>query len=459
MASRIWPALTLLLWAAPAASQQLLEETQGVGGRTLELTFAVMPLLDRMQDLRFTIADLGGKPKDLQVKETNTDIRIELAADVLFDFDKADIRPTAAAALDQTATITCSSGGLASQNVSVTATDVGGAGIPTATISKPLDGDRVSGASADFFGQGSISGGGPPTPTLTKADFYIDGVLGSTDPFVPATGHFHFNGSHNSWNTTGLSDGVHVLRMVVTASSGATGSDQNLCVVANGPAYSPTAGGDNLVVIEADRYHQRVGGSGAAAGHAWTPTTAFAGQSGSYALQAAPNDDLANINTGYAAISPRLDYMVNFAATGTYYVWVRGWGPDAASDSCHVGLDGLEIATSDRITGFTPGWTWSNQTMDGVVASFTVSVVGFHCVSIWMREDGFVFDKMVLTTNAGLAAPSGAGPAVTAGAPAVVSTGGGVVAKGGGGGGGCGLAGLEGLALLAILRGFRRRRC
>src|SRR3970282_723262 len=52
-------------------------------------------------DLVFKVEDLAGKIQDLQVKETATEIRIELAADVLFDFDKADIRPDARNALKQ----------------------------------------------------------------------------------------------------------------------------------------------------------------------------------------------------------------------------------------------------------------------------------------------------------------------------------------------------------------------
>jgi outer membrane protein OmpA-like peptidoglycan-associated protein len=56
-------------------------------------------------DLIFTVEDIGGKVLDLEVKETETEIRIELAADVLFDFDKADIRPDAQNALKQAATI------------------------------------------------------------------------------------------------------------------------------------------------------------------------------------------------------------------------------------------------------------------------------------------------------------------------------------------------------------------
>src|SRR5687768_4099376 len=52
-------------------------------------------------DLVFKVEDIGGRVLDLQVKETDTEIRIELAADVLFDFDKADIRPDAKNALQQ----------------------------------------------------------------------------------------------------------------------------------------------------------------------------------------------------------------------------------------------------------------------------------------------------------------------------------------------------------------------
>jgi outer membrane protein OmpA-like peptidoglycan-associated protein len=54
-------------------------------------------------DLIFKVEDLGGKVESLQVRETETETRIELPADILFDFDKADIRPAAAPALKQAA--------------------------------------------------------------------------------------------------------------------------------------------------------------------------------------------------------------------------------------------------------------------------------------------------------------------------------------------------------------------
>ena len=59
----------------------------------------------KVLDLIFTVKDLGGKVQDLQIKESKTEIRIALAADVLFDFDKADIRPDAQSALKQAADI------------------------------------------------------------------------------------------------------------------------------------------------------------------------------------------------------------------------------------------------------------------------------------------------------------------------------------------------------------------
>lgn len=63
------------------------------------------PKKNKILDLVFRVDDLGGKVQDLQVKETGQEIRIELAADVLFDFDKADLRPAAQKTLHQAAGI------------------------------------------------------------------------------------------------------------------------------------------------------------------------------------------------------------------------------------------------------------------------------------------------------------------------------------------------------------------
>lgn len=56
-------------------------------------------------DLRSGQSALASKVQDLSMKETATEVRIDLAADVLFDFDKAELKPQARQALTQVATI------------------------------------------------------------------------------------------------------------------------------------------------------------------------------------------------------------------------------------------------------------------------------------------------------------------------------------------------------------------
>jgi outer membrane protein OmpA-like peptidoglycan-associated protein len=56
-------------------------------------------------DLVFHIEDLGSQTQPLDVKESSTEVRINLAADVLFDFDKAAILPKAEQTLKHAAQI------------------------------------------------------------------------------------------------------------------------------------------------------------------------------------------------------------------------------------------------------------------------------------------------------------------------------------------------------------------
>jgi outer membrane protein OmpA-like peptidoglycan-associated protein len=65
----------------------------------------ISDLKDKVLDLNFHIEDTGGKVQDLDIKETPTEVRIELAADVLFEFDKADLLPKAQQTLSQAADI------------------------------------------------------------------------------------------------------------------------------------------------------------------------------------------------------------------------------------------------------------------------------------------------------------------------------------------------------------------
>lgn len=90
MRSPILLLLCSLLFSSVASATE--EEEQ------VPATFTVL-------DLVFTIEDLAWTIEDLHLKETETEITIELAADVLFDFDEADLRPEAKSALEKVAEV------------------------------------------------------------------------------------------------------------------------------------------------------------------------------------------------------------------------------------------------------------------------------------------------------------------------------------------------------------------
>ena len=91
---RFLPAAAFALALALALGTPALGQV-GTEGQVVDLNFEVV-------DLVFTVEDLGGGPveiaapvENLQVTETETEIRIELSGDVLFDFDQAAIRAAA----------------------------------------------------------------------------------------------------------------------------------------------------------------------------------------------------------------------------------------------------------------------------------------------------------------------------------------------------------------------------
>jgi outer membrane protein OmpA-like peptidoglycan-associated protein len=69
-----------------------------IQGNNLGVSGSGTGVVANVQEVRQAMQSLGAK-------ETGLEVRVELPADVLFDFDKADIRPDAAQALHQLATL------------------------------------------------------------------------------------------------------------------------------------------------------------------------------------------------------------------------------------------------------------------------------------------------------------------------------------------------------------------
>jgi hypothetical protein len=192
-----------------------------------------------------------------------------------------------------------------------------------------------------------------------------------------------------------------------------------------GMVFDQPTTGDRLVVMEAEN----AGVNTAAAGDTWTIATlstspvAPTGYQGASALVCTPNNGSGNDGATAYINGPRLSFRVLFRSTGTHFLWIRGRAlddtaltptqPPGNNDSCHVALDGVAIATGYQVSGFVATeWRWS-RTRNGGNISFNVTTTGVHTVDVYMREDGFLFDRILLSNNAAYAPNpvTAAGPA------------------------------------------------
>ena len=96
----LWIAAALIA-SGPATAQAQVD----ISGKILDLAMQTRDLVFVVEDIEGGVASLEAVESDLAVEESETEIRIELAADVLFDFDSADLRPEAEAALGNVAEI------------------------------------------------------------------------------------------------------------------------------------------------------------------------------------------------------------------------------------------------------------------------------------------------------------------------------------------------------------------
>lgn len=104
-----------------------------------------------------------------------------------------------------------------------------------------------------------------------------------------------------------------------------------------------------------------------------------------------------------------LAYNVHFNKPGRYYVWVRAHSTGSEDNSVHVGLDGQWPDSGKRMQWCEGknAWTWQSKQRTqehhcGVLGAIFLDIPkpGLHEVLFSMREDGFKFDKFILTTSA-----------------------------------------------------------
>ncbi|MEO1523916.1 MAG: DUF5060 domain-containing protein [Planctomycetota bacterium] len=114
-----------------------------------------------------------------------------------------------------------------------------------------------------------------------------------------------------------------------------------------------------------------------------------------------------------------LHYNVHFSTPGTYYVWVRAHSTGSEDNGLHVGIDGTWPDSGQRLQWCAGKQTWRWESKQRTAEQhcgepykifLEVTEPGNHVIHFSMREDGFEFDKFILTTDREFERPSGIGP-------------------------------------------------
>ncbi len=119
-----------------------------------------------------------------------------------------------------------------------------------------------------------------------------------------------------------------------------------------------------------------------------------------------------------------LHYNVNIKTPGRYYVWVRCYSTGSEDNGLHVGIDGQWPETGQRLQWCQGKKTWrweskqrtnKNHCGEPYKIYLDIDEPGRHVIHFSMREDGFEFDKWLMTTEREFARPDGVGPASNVG--------------------------------------------
>ncbi|KAA5541756.1 DUF5060 domain-containing protein [Roseiconus nitratireducens] len=114
-------------------------------------------------------------------------------------------------------------------------------------------------------------------------------------------------------------------------------------------------------------------------------------------------------------------YRVHFDHPGRYYVWARAFSTGSEDNGLHVGLDGEWPASGQRLQWCQGKNTWRWESKQRTAQEhcgephqifLDVPTPGVHTVQFSMREDGFEFDKWLMTTDRDYQRPDDVGPAV-----------------------------------------------
>ncbi len=129
--------------------------------------------------------------------------------------------------------------------------------------------------------------------------------------------------------------------------------------------------------IEAERYTTFTAGTNAA----YTFSIASSVTGANYGQYVLTDNGAAE----FPSTGMRLDYPVNFTATGTYQIWMRANSPSGSADSTIWGVNYAQIGALTQ--GPDNNWYWTTALQSGS-NTVTISSTGSYTIHLWTREPG-----------------------------------------------------------------------
>jgi hypothetical protein len=274
---------------------------------------------------------------------------------------------------------------------------------PTVSLTTPADGSTLEGTT-------TVSATASDDVRVAGVQFMLGDLnLGAEDTTAPYS---------VSWNTTSAADGTYTLTARARDAAGNTATSSAVVVTVSNPEPPPPPRSDTIVLRAADVPDANIGGNWvrspdgtAADGIAlWNPQT-VGGKS--------------------PALEPPRDYVdITFDAQAgiAYHLWIRMSAQDNSylNDSLHVqfsdavdaagapiyrigtGDEGsAKVSLQDSTGGPISGWGWTDQAWGALAPHIYFAESGTHTLRIQQREDGVMFDQIVLSPDTFLTTPPG----------------------------------------------------
>ena len=244
--------------------------------------------------------------------------------------------------------------------------------------------------------------------TFTTTDLTATFTDTSTDDGTITSWNWDFGNGNTSTDQnpahTYSAAGTYTVSLTVTDDVGATNTtSQDLTVSeASGTGSFLESGG--LVVVEAENFTSQVDRNG----HTWLPSTAQGGHTGASAMMADPNTGADIRKNDVFTLSPELVFNIEFQTVSSYYVWARVFAPTDTDNTIHLGMNNA-VNASKMETLIEGDWSWTNLNTKSESQTVGVTAAGLSTLHVWMREDGILIDKVVLTTDVNYI-PTGDGP-------------------------------------------------